>query len=352
MMERPARGPGPDESGLIRVVSPREEIDPELVTTGTGVESWVVHTRACEEIASSNPWPSLVVGRMNEEGGPLGVAEPEELLGRMEGRPVVVLVHGNAYDYRRSLKEAVEVRALLEAAGGFAPDALFVVFDWPSERVSRRLVPDLNEKARRSRITGYHLARFLQAAPPGARLCLMGQSDGGRVVLTATHLLSGAELPAMLGEPTMQLETGRRDLRIRCVVLEAAAAHNWLNPGERLDQALPMSEALLNLRNHKDYALSVYALGQFTGMRGALGSVGLTHTDRKRLGPLMGKVEEINHHQESGIRHTLFTEALTFPEIAPRIAAYSSWSELSAGRLVAEPAGVELAVEEMASALD
>jgi esterase/lipase superfamily enzyme len=133
---------------------------------------------------------------------------------------------------------------------------VFVVFDWPSERVLPNLILDLNEKARRSRVASYHLARFLQTAPSGSRICLLGQSDGGRIVLTTLHLLSGAPLAAFWSEPEVQLSSGRTDLRLRAVVLDAAAGHHWLNPGERLHQALPVCESLLNLRNCGDYALA------------------------------------------------------------------------------------------------
>ncbi|WP_422928288.1 alpha/beta hydrolase [Singulisphaera sp. PoT] len=331
--ERPARGKGPDLSGIIKVDSPREHFDPELISPGSGVETWVVHTRACEEAAGSNPWPNLAVGRLDESGGPLHGTDPEALLERMAGRPTVILVHGNAYTYRESTKEAIEIRAKLEAIGGFAPDSLFVIFDWPSERIDRDFVVDLNEKARRARIAGYHLARVLQAAPPQSRICLMGQSDGGRIVLSTTHLLSGAEIRPFLREPSLQLSNGRRDLRIRCIALDSASAHHWLNPGERLEHTLPTCEALLNLPNRCDYALSVYVFGRYTGIKGALGSVGLTHSDRKRIGPLMSKVEEIDHHHQSKFKHTTFPEALTYPDVAPRIAAYTSWGDIQAGKV-------------------
>jgi hypothetical protein len=92
---------------------------------------------------------------------------------------------------------------------------------------------------------------------------------------------------------------------------------------------LPICEALLNLRNSGDYALAVYVFGSYTGLRPALGKVGLQPHDLKQLGPLKDRVEEINHHSYSGADHTLFTQALTYPEVAQRIAAYTSWSDVS-----------------------
>ncbi|WP_435019021.1 alpha/beta hydrolase [Tundrisphaera sp. TA3] len=326
-------GKGPDLSGRLIVDSPRNDTDPDLQSPGTSIETWVVHTRACEQILGTNPWTGLTVARLDEHGGPLHGAEPEELLQQMAGRPVVILIHGNGYGYRDAIKEGIEVRAKLEAKGGFAPDSLFVIFDWPSERSLKDIIVDLNEKARRSRVAGYHLARILQASPPESRICLMGQSDGGRIVLTTTHLLSGAELPRFLREPSCQLSSGRRDLRIRCIALDAAAAHDWLDPGHRLQQTLPTCEALLNLPNRRDYALAVYTFGRYTGNGGAIGRVGLTWLDRHRLGPLADKVEEIDHFKLSGMAHTLFTQALDFPVVSDRIAAYTSWGDIEAGRL-------------------
>ena len=324
----PTSAPPPDP---VIVDSPRADDDFEITTPASAIETWIVHTRACEQTMGSNPWPSIAIARLDEQGGPLHGSEPEVLLGRMAGRPSVFLIHGAEYTYRESTREAVQVRAQLEALGGLTPEALFVVFDWPSERTRPLLSADLNEKARRSRVAGYHLARFLQASPPGSVVCLMGQSDGARVALVAMHLLSGAELRRFLNEPSAQLGSGRSDLHIRGVVLEAAVGHTWLNPGDRLGSALPNCEALLNLRNSGDLALAVFGLGAYTGLHPALGMVGLSSHDLKKLGPLKDRVEEINHHSSSGLDHTPFTRALTYPEVARRIAAYTSWRDVSDG---------------------
>ena len=322
--DRPPAGP-------IVVDSPRPDDDFAVISPASAIETWIVHTRACEQTMGSNPWPSITIARLDEQGGPLHGSEPGVLFERMVGRPCVFLIHGAEYNYRESTKEAVQVRGQLEALGGLTPETLFIAFDWPSERSLPLLAVDLNEKARRSRVAGYHLARFLQASPPGSQLCLMGQSDGARVALTALHLLSGARLDRFFNEPAAQLTSGRDDLRLRVVVLEAAVGHTWLNPGERLGSALPSCEALLTLRNPADYALAVFTLGTYTGQRPALGMVGLSSHDWKKLGPLRNRVEEINHHELSGLGHTLFTEALTYPGVARRIAAYTSWGDVSEG---------------------
>ena len=295
------------------------------------VETWEIDTRACEQVMGSSPWPCIAINRLDEPAGDLVRADPSALLASMAGRPVVILIHGNGYDDTQSIMEALLVRDQLSAAGGLPEGALFVVFDWPSERTRRSLVRDLNEKARRSRIAAWHLARTLEAAPGGSMICLMGQSDGARIALTTLHLLSGDELRPFLAEPGARLDSARPDLRLRCVALEAAAGHHWLDPGERLEGALTECEALLNLRNRGDYALTVYIYGSFTGPKRPLGLLGLTPRDRRRLGPLTDRVEDINHHSLSGRDHTLFTRALTYPCVARRIAAYTSFGDVSDG---------------------
>jgi hypothetical protein len=311
-------------AGTVVVESPRSQDPRALVETPSHIETWIVHTRACEQKMGSDPWPSIAIGRLDEMGEPLHGTDPEALLARMTGRPSVFFIHGNGYTFRDAINEAIRIRAILEANGGLPPQTVFVVFDWPSECVLPNLILDLNEKARRSRVASYHFARFLQTAPPGSRVCLLGQSDGGRIVLTTLHLLSGAPR-----EPEVQLSSGRTDLRLRAVVLEAAAGHHWLNPGERLHQALPVCESLLNLRNCGDYALAGYIFGVYTGLRPALGQVGFLSSDLKRLGPLSARVKQINLYPQVGISHTTFPEALDLPEVAEQIAHYTSWTDVT-----------------------
>jgi hypothetical protein len=298
--------------------------------SGSAVETWEIDTRACPQEMGTSPWACMAVRRIDGAGGSVRV-DPSALLASMAGRPVVMLIHGNGYDDKDSDEEGFTIRDRLAGLGGLPEGTLFVIFDWPSERTLRNLARDLSEKARRSRVAAYHLARFLEASPEGSSICLMGQSYGGRIALTVMHLLSGAELKPFLREPGAQLNSSRPDLRLRCVALEAAAGHHWLDPGERLEGALTDCEAFLNLRNERDLALSVYVYGSFTGPKRALGLLGLTERNRRRLGPLAERVEDIEHHALSGRRHTLFPRALTYPCVARRIAAYTSFSDVSAG---------------------
>src|SRR5262249_498786 len=137
----------------------------------------------------------------------------------------------------------------LEWNRGLLPDSIVIAFDWPSQRVYRNDIRDVNEKGRRAYVAAYHLARFLQEFPPAGRLCLLGQGYGGRVVPPALHLSGGGSLNRQSHDPSVRLPTLRADLHVRAIILGGAADHSWLDPGARLDRALYGCEALLNLYN-------------------------------------------------------------------------------------------------------
>jgi hypothetical protein len=197
-----------------------------------------------------------------------------------------------------------------------------IAFDWPSQRIFRNDVRDINEKGRRAFIAAYHLARFVQAFAPESRICLLGQSYGGRVVLSALHLLGGGSLNSQDHDPAVRLPGVRSDLHLRAVVLGGAADHDWLDPGARLDRALYGCEALLNFYNRRDEALGFYPLLLRSGHHHALGRLGLTNRDFSRLGPVASRYNEMDVRVLLGREHTLL-DAVANPEITRAIAPYA-----------------------------
>ena len=168
---------------------------------------------------------------------------PADLFAQSVGHPVLIQVHGSLVTPDAAFGEMLWTHSWLGHNRSITPDTVVVEFDWPSQRVYRNDVKDINEKGRRAYVAAYHLARFVQAFPPGSRLCLLGQSYGGRVVPSALHLLGGGALNSQDRDPDVRLACRRADTHIRAVVLEGASDHDWLNPGRRLDRALPACEA-------------------------------------------------------------------------------------------------------------
>ncbi|HWE38005.1 MAG TPA: hypothetical protein VG406_15650 [Isosphaeraceae bacterium] len=284
---------------------------------------WIVQTRDCPQVMGSDPWPCLRVLHFDDRGR-LVRRSPAELFAQAVGHPVFIQVQGSLTTPDIALGGLLWSRSWLEHNGAMPKDAVVIAFDWPSQRVYRHDVRDINEKGRRAYVAGYHLARFLQGFPAGSRICVLGQSYGGRVVPSALHLLGGGCLNSQDHDPPVRLPGLRRDLRVRAVVIAGASDHDWLDPGQRLDHALLGCEMLLNLYNRRDEALRLYPFLVRSGHRRALGRVGLTNRDLDRLGPLASRYAERDIHDDLGTEHSLL-DAVANREIARVIAPYN-WS--------------------------
>ena len=321
----PAPAPMPGHPGVLLLVAP----DPAILGRGLpfapGPEQlrrfWVVRTHGSPQVMGSDPWPGSAVLHFDGRGR-LVPADPNVLFAQAVGRPVLVVINGHLVAGDRAVNGGLWAQSLLGHHGALPPDALVVVFDWPSDRVHLDPIRDLDEKQRRGYVAGYHLARYLQAFPPGSRVCLLGHSEGGRVIASALHLLGGGGLDSQSHDPEVLLPGARPALHLRAVVLAGADDHDWLDPGERFEHALPTCEAFLNLYNRRDLVLLPYPLERRTGHRRALGRVGLLAGDIERLGPLAGRYAERDMRAMLGYRHTLVL-ALSHPQIARWIAPYT-----------------------------
>jgi hypothetical protein len=281
---------------------------------------WVVSTRDCPQEMGTDPCPCLQVLHFNENGE-LEERDPAELFEQVVGHPVLIQVQGNFTNPDSALGGLLWTHSWLTANRALPPDVIVIAFDWPSQRVYRLDVIDVNEKGRRSYVAGYHLARFVQSFPAESRICLLGQSYGGRVVVSALHLLAGGASNSQDFDPRVRLPSLRCDLHLRAVILGGANDHNWLNPGLRFDRALLACEAFMNFYNRRDIALFLYPFLTKSGHHHATGRVGLKNSDLERLGPLAAKYAEYDVHDLLGDDHTLL-DAVANPEIARRLAPY------------------------------
>jgi hypothetical protein len=281
---------------------------------------WIVNTRDCPQVMGTDPWPCLQVLHFNDRGE-LEEREPAELLAQTVGHPVFIQVQGSLATAEMALGGLLWTHSWLGRNRALPSDAVMVAFDWPSERVFRVDIRDVNEKGRRSYVAGYHLALFLQAFPPESRICLLGQSYGGRIVTTALHLLAGGAINSQDHDPPVALPSCRTDLKIRAVLLGAAMDHDWFRPGKRLDRALYGCEMLINLYNRRDEALLLYPLLSQSGHKGAMGRRGLTSQDLEKLGPLAARYFEQDVHDILRLEHSLL-DAVANPEIAQAIAPF------------------------------
>jgi hypothetical protein len=257
-------------------------------------------------------------GRLIERGA-------NELLAQATGRPVLIQVQGNLTTPDVALGGLLWTHTWLDHHQALPPDVVVIAFDWPSERIYPTEVRDVNAKAPRAELAGYHLARFVQAFPAHSRVCLLGHSYGGRVVASALHLLGGGSVRGWHDKTEVRLHESRPDLHVRAVMIEGSGDHNWFNPGEKFDRVLAGCEGLLNLYNRRDRVLQLYPLQVDSQWRRSFGQVGLLPADLARLGPLAERYEQHDLHELLGAEHTLLN-AVAHPQVARWIAPYV-WAE-------------------------
>jgi hypothetical protein len=281
---------------------------------------WLVQTRDCPQEMGTNPWPRLKILQFDDRGN-LVPRSPAQLFAQTLGRPVLIQTHGSLVTADEAIGELLWTHSWLQRNDAMRSETVVIEFDWPSQRVYQNDSKDINEKGRRAYVAGYHLAKFVQAFPSGSRVCILGQSYGGRVVPSALHLLGGGCLNSQDHDPPVRLAGCRSDIDLHAILIEGASDHHWLNPNERFERALHTCGAMLNLYNRRDEALRLYPLLRRSGHHRALGRVGLSNSDFAKLGPLATRYQEHDIHDLLGNEHTLL-DAVANRQIARWIAPY------------------------------
>jgi hypothetical protein len=281
---------------------------------------WIVSTRDCPQEMGTDPWPGLKCRHFDDRGDLIDV-DPALLFAQTVGRPVFIQVQGSLTTPDVALGGLLWTHSWLQNNEAMRPDTVVIAFDWPSQRVYRNDVRDVNEKGRRAFVAAYHLARFVQNFPLESRICLLGQSFGGRVVSSALHLLGGGALNSQNHDPLVHLPSVRSDLQIRAIVVAGASDRTWLDPGQRLDRALHGCGGLLCLYNPNDEALRYYPFLRKSDHHHALGRVGLSNRDFARLGPLASRYAEVDVNDILGREHSLL-DAVANPQLASLMAPY------------------------------
>src|SRR5262249_21912599 len=116
---------------------------------------WVVQTRSCPQEMGTDPWGCLKVLHFNQDGD-LEERSPQELFAQAAGRPVLIQTHGSLVTADAAVGELLWSHSWLGRNRALPPDIVVVEFDWPSERVYRHNMRDINEKGRRAFVAGYH----------------------------------------------------------------------------------------------------------------------------------------------------------------------------------------------------
>jgi len=227
--------------------------------------------------------------------------------------PICIAVHGSFASWNSVQTGSRNMNHWIRAAAPNRPLQV-IFFDWPSDR-RMSLVPqiDIGILGSRSGLNGIYLARLIESLPSGTPLSLIGHSHGARTVSAALHLLGGGSVQGHQWACSPQ--TNRR---IHVILAAAAIDHDWLDPDGKYGQALSRVESILNLRNRRDAALSVYPLRRPFSRR-ALARTGWTRRDRRRLGQFGDRLRELDVTELVGRGH-FWSHYHAHPEIAQAIA--------------------------------
>jgi hypothetical protein len=277
---------------------------------------WVISTRKC--VQSTTPCDADACTEYFYRG-PSGQIEPKTAADFYQSLnpaiPVCFMIHGSLIDWEQNLREGHATYEWLKQAAPEAPFQL-VLFTWPSERSLGLLVPvDFSVLGRRSSFNGLYLGRVLSRVPATISVSLIGHSHGARLAVSSLHLLGGGQIDGFRLTP--QQQSGPR---IRTVLAAAAMDHQWLDPGQRYDKALPRTDSLLNLKNQTDVPLILYPFPMLLGYD-SLGRAGFNWYDRYALGPEFEKIRNVDVTFLLGVRH-VWPRFHDHPEIARMLAPY------------------------------
>jgi hypothetical protein len=180
---------------------------------------------------------------------------------------------------------------------------------------------DVAVLGKRASRNGFYLTSLINKLPPDCPLCLLGHSHGTRVISSSLHLMAGGSV-----EGYQHSQPGNAGRRIRTVFAASAIDHDWLNPGQRFDRALCMTECLMNLQNHMDPALKIYPLRRIGSSR-ALGCTGFTEKDQRELGESRRRVSNWDVSETIGMGH-LWPNYVKRPALASQLRNYFFYADM------------------------
>lgn len=324
-----------------QAVSPTGPGFPELVVpenVSCSAEYWIVSSRqCCQRHQTRCPRGSLDYFAADAQSRLSRLTEPAFLSGLRYDVPILFIVHGDLTSFPDVRKAAPSIVKWIRNGSPGQPVQI-VFYTWPSDDKNLPL-PQLDVSARgeRAEFNGCYLAKLISQFPTQARVSFFGHSFGTRVVAGALQLMAGGTLPGC------NFRYRPKDVRsYRAVFAAAAIDRNWLNPGQRYGRALTVTEWFLNLKNGADFVINLYPFRSLFG-RQALGRVGFSPTDRRRMGPLSSRVYEWDVTMGIGAGHG-WSFYYSRPDIGRVIAPYLVFAQASPHRITVAPAKTSPAV--------
>lgn len=306
------------------LVPPTSDLSEAVVTEPVACPAgyWIVSTWHSPQTFDNGPLQFCPEVKRFDEGAGIRLSGIDELAQSLiPGVPVCIVVHGSFMDSPSVYPESCDTWKWLRAGSCGLPFQM-IYFSWPSDRpISAMASVDVAVLGKRASRNGFYLTSLINKLPPECPLCLVGHSHGTRVISSSLHLMAGGDV-----EGHRHSQPGHAGRRIRAVFAASAIDHDWLNPGERYDRAVCMTECLLNLHNHRDPALKIYPLRRIGSSR-ALGCTGFTEKDQRELGDFRRRVSNWDVSEIIGIGH-LWPNYVKRPSLASRLRNYLYYADM------------------------
>lgn len=283
---------------------------------------WIVSTWHSPQTFDDGPLQFCPEVKRIDQGVQMRLTRVEELAQSLiPGVPVCIMVHGSFMDSPSVYPESCDTWNWLRAGSCGLPFQM-IYFSWPSDRPLSALASiDVAVLGKRASRNGFYLTSLINKLPPDCPLCLLGHSHGTRVISSSLHLMAGGSV-----EGYQHSQPGNAGRRIRTVFAASAIDHDWLNPGQRFDRALCMTECLMNLQNHMDPALKIYPLRRIGSSR-ALGCTGFTEKDQRQLGESRRRVSNWDVSETIGMGH-LWPNYVKRPALASQLRNYFFYADM------------------------
>jgi len=170
--------------------------------------------------------------------------------------PTIIFVHGNQITAGDAKNEGLATYRTLILQGCDAPRIRFVIYSWPSAKVSG-LLRDVRIKAARTGPESYHLAWLLDQMPAETPVSLVGFSFGARIITGSLHIVAGGTLG---GSMVLAEHVHSNRAPVNVVVMAAATDAHWLAEGQHHGMALTQVNRMLLINNCDDPAMRYYDL--------------------------------------------------------------------------------------------
>ena len=230
------------------------------------------------------------------------------------GVPVCLIAHGSLVTWESLMRDAGPIYRWLRNAAPDRPIQI-VFFTWPSDTPILCPSVDFIRLGLRAQFNAFYLAQVVAQIPPESPVSYFGHSHGAALVAATLHLQAGGSIR---GQCLGFADVPTRPCRV--VFVAAAIERDWMGPGETFARTLWRADCLLNVYNSTDFALCFYPW-RYPFSDAALGRKSFGGSDLRELGPLAGKIAEVDVSCMLGCGH-MWENYYPWPQIASGIAPW------------------------------